>query len=287
MKHFKMRHFYKLIIIASCALTACSDRQETSEPAEVIIKPRNTEGLNYEVQAGDTVGSIAVQHNMTRAELIKMNQLTPPYELYEGQKLIVKNAKAVQYVKNDTPKIELVQEGGMKTEYTTNSNTNSINNTSNINNSDAVENKPVEEFKFVDEETSNKENDIPSSKYIWPIENAKSRISQHYSNQNEYILIKAPGGTPVKAISDGEVRFAGRPQKEDLVSYGTMVAIRHDNTMSVYAKLANTNVKVGQKVKCGDKIGVIGNKAQLYFEMQSIIPGQKKRPAVNPETLLP
>ena len=152
-----MKRFNKFIAIAlvGCILTACSDRKDSdvNMAPEVVLKPRNVDELNYEVRLGDTVGSVANKHNMTRAELIRLNQLTPPYELYEGQKLIVKNS--INEIKNDAQpivnavptsntvtspttnaKIELVQEGGMKTEYETKQGP-----------------QVVEEFSLVDEET--------------------------------------------------------------------------------------------------------------------------------------
>lgn len=59
----------------------------------------------------------------------------------------------------------------------------------------------------------------------------------------------------VLAIADGTVIGINNHGK----AYGNHVTVRHeDNMVSLYAHLASVNVIVGQKVKMGTKIGVMG-----------------------------
>lgn len=70
------------------------------------------------------------------------------------------------------------------------------------------------------------------------------------------IDFRAPTGTPVVATSDGEVVEAKKHKK----GYGIHVVLQHDNEFkTMYAHLSKMEVKLGQKVKKGEVIGLVGN----------------------------
>lgn len=77
-----------------------------------------------------------------------------------------------------------------------------------------------------------------------------------------------PRGTTIVATADGTVTFAARRG-----GYGRMVRIRHSQGFeTLYAHLNSINVKVGQKVSRGDKIGAMGNSGRstgvhLHYEV--------------------
>jgi murein DD-endopeptidase MepM/ murein hydrolase activator NlpD len=79
---------------------------------------------------------------------------------------------------------------------------------------------------------------------------------------------KRGGGDPVFAAWGGRVVRAGV-----LSSYGKLVEIKHENGFSTrYAHLRRVDVKVGQKVKAGTAIGIVGSTgrattAHLHFEL--------------------
>jgi len=76
-------------------------------------------------------------------------------------------------------------------------------------------------------------------------------------------------GTPIRAVGDGTVTFAGWSS----VGYGNLTKIRHNATYSTnYAHQSKFAVKVGQKVKQGQIIGYVGSTGNstgphLHFEM--------------------
>jgi murein DD-endopeptidase MepM/ murein hydrolase activator NlpD len=81
--------------------------------------------------------------------------------------------------------------------------------------------------------------------------------------------LAAPEGTPFKAVHDGTVvlaRYFG--------GYGNAIIIDHGNgVQTVYGHSSRLLVKVGQKVKAGDVIGLVGNTghsfgSHLHFEVQ-------------------
>lgn len=64
-----------------------------------------------------------------------------------------------------------------------------------------------------------------------------------------------PIGTPLRAMSNGEVVFAGQQS-----GYGTMIDIRYtDGTISRYGHMSSLQVTVGQKVSAGEQVGLSGN----------------------------
>jgi murein DD-endopeptidase MepM/ murein hydrolase activator NlpD len=76
-------------------------------------------------------------------------------------------------------------------------------------------------------------------------------------------------GTPVRTVGDGVVEFAGVQN-----GYGNVVYIRHNgNDQTVYAHLSRMDVRVGQRVEQGQRIGAVGATGwatgpHLHFEFR-------------------
>jgi len=87
----------------------------------------------------------------------------------------------------------------------------------------------------------------------------------------------APTGTPVRTVGDGAVEFAGWQN-----GFGNVVHIRHagDRT-TVYAHLSRIDVKKGQRVEQGQRVGAVGATGwatgpHLHFEFR--VNGQHQDP---------
>lgn len=97
------------------------------------------------------------------------------------------------------------------------------------------------------------------------------RWSSKHSGQD----FAVPTGTPVKSVSNGTVVKAGANGAGDGSSYGNAIVIKHKNgTYSQYAHLSKLNVKAGQTVKAGQKIGLSGSTGNssgphLHFEIRN------------------
>ena len=101
-----------------------------------------------------------------------------------------------------------------------------------------------------------------------PISFRGYRISSHFNPARLHPILKvrrphlgidyaAPVGTPVQAVADGTVKFAGWKG-----GFGNFVEVRHANdytTMYGHLKSFGKNVKVGAKLKQGDTVGYIGS----------------------------
>jgi murein DD-endopeptidase MepM/ murein hydrolase activator NlpD len=79
----------------------------------------------------------------------------------------------------------------------------------------------------------------------------------------------APTGTPIRTVGDGIVQFAGVQR-----GYGNVVEILHrDNKSTLYAHMHRIDVRKGQRVSQGDRIGTVGSTGwstgpHLHFEFR-------------------
>ncbi len=126
------------------------------------------------------------------------------------------------------------------------------------------------------------------------------RISSRFSRKRMHPVLKinrphlgvdyaAPIGTPVRAVGDGVVTFAGW-----LGGGGKTIKMRHNSTYSTAFKHLNgyaKNIRSGTKVRQGQIIGYVGNTGlstgpHLHFEFyqrgQYIDPMGKKFPSADP-----
>ena len=76
---------------------------------------------------------------------------------------------------------------------------------------------------------------------------------------NNGIDIRAPRGTPVRAVETGEVVYADYNG-----GYGLMVILDHDGgDYSLYAHLDRASVSIGQRVAKEQVIGTVGESGSL------------------------
>lgn len=114
-----------------------------------------------------------------------------------------------------------------------------------------------------------------------------SRVSSGFATRMHPILKEwqrhrgvdytAPSGTPVRAVADGVVEFAGVRN-----GYGNVIEIRHGGERStLYAHLSRLDVRPGQRVEQGARIGAVGATGwatgpHLHFEFK--VAGEQRNP---------
>lgn len=95
------------------------------------------------------------------------------------------------------------------------------------------------------------------------------------------IDFKGRTGAPIRATAKGRVVFAGTQN-----GYGKVVRVRHGNGYeTLFAHLSKINVKVGQRLKAGDVLGLLGSTGRstgphLHYEVI------KRGKRLNPEKFL-
>jgi murein DD-endopeptidase MepM/ murein hydrolase activator NlpD len=90
----------------------------------------------------------------------------------------------------------------------------------------------------------------------------------HLPSMHEGIDFVAPSGTPIVATAPGTVRVA-----RENGAYGNMVEIAHAEGFATrYAHLKTISVQVGQTLRTGDRVGLLGNTGRstgphLHYEV--------------------
>ncbi|MGI6243005.1 MAG: peptidoglycan DD-metalloendopeptidase family protein [Prevotella sp.] len=91
--------------------------------------------------------------------------------------------------------------------------------------------------------------------YSFPLPVGKATVSN-----GQILNIETTKGDAVKAMFDGAVRMSRKSPH-----YGNIVIIRHDNGLeTVYGNNAQNLVKVGQRVKAGQTIAIVGGDKGKY-----------------------
>ena len=110
-----------------------------------------------------------------------------------------------------------------------------------------------------------------SGSLVWPTNGGyvSSQMGMRWGRMHNGIDIARPSNRTIKAADHGVVEFAGWHG-----GYGNKIVINHNNGMkTTYAHLSSIDVKVGQKVEKGSKIGVMGSTGHstgvhLHFEVR-------------------
>lgn len=109
---------------------------------------------------------------------------------------------------------------------------------------------------------------LSRGKLLFPVTaRADVRQARHEGTEGPGLEIRAPLGTAVRAVYAGRVAFADR-----YGPYGRLVIVDHgEHYYSVSGGLASVDVKVGDELAAGDRLGAVGDEGQgamLYFEIR-------------------
>ena len=252
---------------------------DLSTAIDEVTKDKETNQI-YEVKSGDTLSSIALEYNLTVADLIAMNEsltdeftrirtedelivTVPEPELsveYTVQDYYEEDYEAeVQYIDNDswyTTQSKVIQEpsaGHRKV----------VALVSYTDNSEVSREIEKEEVTYPAVPKIVEKGTIVPPTYIKPISGGRltsgfgrrSAPKKGASTYHKGVDWATPVGTAVVASSSGTVTRAGWGS-----GYGYCVYIRHaDGRETRYGHLSKVLVSVGQKVSQGQKIALSGN----------------------------
>jgi murein DD-endopeptidase MepM/ murein hydrolase activator NlpD len=260
-----------------------------------IEKLKNRE---VEVAESDTVYTVSKKYQVPIQDIIKQNNLKAPYNLKDGEKLIlppptyheVKSGETLYAISRQyNMKIDnIIEINDLKEPY-------SVKAGQKLKIANVAEKKTDEKLAKVPEiKTAKAEIKSPETivekvadkfnHFSWPV---RGTIVSKFGPKsgglyNDGINIKAKEGSDVKASEDGVVAYVGN----ELKGYGNLIIVKHDDGwITAYAHLGKWVVKRGESVKKSQKIGNVGatgnvNSPQLYFGLR------KGRDAVNPENYL-
>ncbi len=260
-----------------------------------------------EVKKGDTLYSIAKRYDMSISELIELNGIDSPNQLYVGQVLRTNSNKYYTVKRGDTLASiarkygttyqALAQKNNIRPPYALNvgqkiavtGTAQQSQNVAKTTTSPTPKTTAASSSKSTTKTTSTASSVAVSTKraakFVWPV---TGKIISSFGTvgkglKNDGINISAPLGTSVKAGDKGTVAYAGNGLK----GFGNLILIKHsDGYITAYAHTDKILVKKGQSVARGEKIATVGKTGgvsapQLHFEVRA---GKK---AVNPRNYLP
>lgn len=108
--------------------------------------------------------------------------------------------------------------------------------------------------------------------FVWPVKEGKvsSFFGSRKRDYHEGIDIRTSRGSPIFAAKAGDVIYSGRK----IHGYGNMIVVKHgDGFATVYAHNRKNLVKVGDHVKQGQLVGLVGATGKatgphLHFEIR-------------------
>lgn len=268
-----------------------------SEAAHILARGTD-KVLNYVVQRGDSLWSIAAANHMTVDDLRKanpqvqgdliregdnLNLVVPnPYVTLESKEVVTYQVSipfsvSVTYDSNMWPweeKITQYGKDGAKeiTEVVVRENGKEVSRTrvSEKVISYPVVQKVVRGTKQIPQ--------MGSGDLVWPVQGTiTSKFGPRWGSFHQGVDIGASAGTPILAADSGVVLFAGWDG-----GYGYLVKLSHGNGMETwYAHMSKMTVSVGASVNKGQVIGYVGSTGSatgphLHFEVH--VNGVAKNP---------
>ena len=274
----------------------------------------------HQVQRGDTINKIAKKYQVSRDELIKLNQIKNSNIIFVDQRLKIPatatnnqtNNQDDPYIAKLRANIELLraQSKQQKSEISKSSTSASLLPVSNSEekyqlksdspkSSGAIPKLDSPQPKYNLQPNLLGENTValtlpplPDSDeylprafdgYMWPAQGVlTSGYGWRWGRMHRGIDIAAPIGTPIVAAASGKVISAGWHS-----GYGNLVKLEHlDGSVTLYAHNHRNLVSHGQKVKQGEQIAEMGNTghstgSHLHFEIHS-----RNQEVINPLALL-
>ena len=266
--------FVSILLVCCLVIFSCANRKNPAPVYELYqgktyknFKREGYVGETYQVQAGDTLFSIAWYSGSDYRDLAKINNISAPYHIYPGQRLsLITRIKPLQ------PK--LPPKSGQTSKTITNQ---------------AVD--PPKKQAYGESEQIMNKGPVGSTvgrfpnhivRWSWPTARVVSRGFSAKDDGNNGLDFLGNRGEPIWAAADGKVVYTG----DALRGFGKLVIVKHsEDYLTAYAHNDTVLVKEQQWIKSGDKIATMGmsgtDKVKLHFEVRY------KGKSINPLRYLP
>ncbi|MDX9754869.1 MAG: LysM peptidoglycan-binding domain-containing M23 family metallopeptidase [bacterium] len=133
-----------------------------------------------------------------------------------------------------------------------------------------------------------------SMRFQWPLKGDFAILRAFNKSTNLGIDLGANIGTPVCSAGDGEVVFVGSVNDDLGNSFGNFIIIYHGQrsqkgVRTIYAHNSENRVEVGQKVKRGEQIALVGNTGMPYSKEGGVLHFRfvELDECIDPQSVLP
>ncbi len=228
------------------------------------------------VQDGETLAGIANRAEVPRVLIIEANHLKMPYAVKAGQKLVIPR-RVNHTVKPGETTFDIAMDAGVPWDQIAAAN----------GLKPGAKIKPGQKLVIptlagnaamipsptISTDPPNGLPDTVAPAFAWPLQGKVRRGFSMPVGTNpghEGIDVLGAEGTAARASAAGKVIFAGQGPDE----YGLTVIIYHSGRWTTtYSYLGKITVKEGDKVKAGERIGLVGHtglasEPQLHFEIR-------------------
>jgi murein DD-endopeptidase MepM/ murein hydrolase activator NlpD len=242
-------------------------------------KPR-AEVINYEVQGGDTVSSIADKFGVSIDTVLWANDMSEKERIKPGQELNIPPVTGIVHAvrKGDTiysiaKKYEAEAQAVVDFPFNTFTNDETfalaVGQTIIVPDGIRPDVKPVSPVSTIARRRTPDAGVVSATgNFVWP---SSGRISQRFAWYHPGVDIANKAGGAILAADAGRVIVAGWPDNR---GYANRVTLDHGNGyQTLYAHMAKVSVSVGQTVNRGDLIGQMGctgrcTGTHLHFEIR-------------------
>ena len=256
--------FVSTAVISTLIISGCASKPQVHNSARYAAAPNF-----YTVRSGDTLSGIAARYGLSYISVAEMNDIAPPYRIYVGQSIRLKNnttarrTTATQPVTQASP----IQRQTIAIPAPTTPAPTTVKTTP----------KPATT-------TSAPITPVSTAAGLRWVKPSNGPVLQNYDLAANIKGTRYGGnvGDPVFAAADGQVVYAADGLKE----YGNLVLVKHINGyITAYAHNSKLSVKSGQNVTAGQKIAEMGatGTTRTMLEFQVRLDGKP----INPTTVLP
>ena len=223
---------FVFLLVALVILPSCAF-YSTPKPSKVIL---------YKVKSGDSLYSISKRFGVTTREIRDKSKIP------EGEGITVGQQLRIPYRGQDISKAKGTYQVSGREE--------------------ALKAKPqAGALKSVKLSAAAKY----VGKLIWPVGGGggylSSRFGRRWLSFHEGLDVAGHEGLPLLAAHSGQVVYSD----DRIRGYGNMIVVRGDGLLTVYGHNKDNLVRIGQNVKQGDKIGILGQSGKatgphLHYE---------------------
>lgn len=288
-----------LTVLAAILLAGCvTDRPAPVVERSIGLAQRQPQEppRAYRVEKGDTLYSIAFRYGLDFKALARWNRIDPPYTIYPGQRLQLREASADTVAGRTRPaaepgegvRTEPLPESGREPDPPPDSGPRP-----------APASEPSDREAVPQPETGPRPESRPEPEpqpepqpepeppagpldWQWPADGPVLSTFAAGDSSRNGIDIGGEPGAPVRAAASGDVVYSG----SGLIGYGELIIVKHDKALlSAYGHNRKRLVQEGDRVQAGQKIAELGGtgapRAMLHFEIR------ENGSPVNPEKFLP